>query len=575
LKHNRLPILFLISLFCLSPLVFAAVPASQQMGAIERARELQQEQENLTNQVEKQKTNEKNQENAPVVGPEGPTAKRVLVKSIEVTGVTLFPDYQIRAITSLYENKSLTFNEMQKVADLITDLYRKNGYVISRAYIPPQKIENGVLEIKVLESTVGTIQLKGNRYYSSNLIKSYLTIKSGQPFNYNDLKKDLENINDHPDRSVKAVLAPGNQPGSTDIMLEEKDSLPVHVQLGYNNYLSSFLGRNIYDSTFTDNNLLGHDDILNFNYERGDNNVYYAYTTSYLYPVTHGLDLGASISHSKEVLGGAFAAVGSSGESDIYSFYGSQKLIKTYNITSHFNFGFDYKNVFNYLGGNVSSQDKLRIAKTGFDFQMDDDYGRTIITDGLNFGIPDIMGGTRANIDDSDVPTSRAGADGKFFMDDLNMMRLQKLPFDTSLLWRNNLQFSPSKLTSTEQFQVGGPDNNRGYSPAEYVGDQGYTMNWDLGVPFYFIPRYWDVPGSKSSVYNATRLIGFYDWSNVHLNSLQPGDSKNRTISSAGTGIKFDLPEGLSASYEIAWPLAAMPSDKKGVHQWIEVSVTF
>ncbi len=574
---KRLSILFLIALFCFSPRAFAANPsASQQMSGVEHARQMQEEEENLRKKIEKKKTKEKAKENAAQkIGPEGPTAQKVLVKSIKVTGATLFSEDQIRAITVLYENKSLTFKEVQKIADLITDLYRKKGYVISRAYIPPQKMENGILEIKVLESKVGDIQLKGNRYYSANLIKSYLTIKKGDFFNYNDLKKNLENINDHPDRSVKAVLAPGKEPGSTDVLLEEKDSLPAHVQFGYNNYLSRFLRRNIYNTSFTDNDFLGHDDILNFHYERGDGNDYYSYSTNYLYPVTKTLDLGVWVSRSKEHLGGPFADVNSSGKSQIYSFYGIRKLIKNYNITSNFNFGFDYKDVYNYLAGNISSQDKLRIAKTGFDLDLTDDFGRTIINDDLNFGIPDIMHGAKANIDSTDIPTSRAGADGKFFKDTLNMLRLQKLPFDTSLLWKNQFQFSPSKLTSTEQFQIGGPGSNRGYPPAEFVGDQGYTMNWDFGVPLYFIPRSWNVPTSKSSVYDATRFIGFYDWSNVHLNSLQPGDSKNRTISSAGCGMRFNIPEGFFVSYEIAWPLNAIPSDKKSVHQWIELSKTF
>ncbi len=577
MSSKRPFILFLILLFCFSSRTFAQTPpASQQMSGVERARQMQEEEENLRKRIEKPKKKEKAPEKAaPKIGPEAPTAQKMLIKSIEVTGVTLFSEDKIRAITSPYENKSLTFKEVQKIADLITDLYRKKGYVISRAYIPQQKMENGVLEIKVLESKVGDIQLKGNRYFSQRLIRSYLTIKRGDFFNYNDLKFDLERINDHPDRSVRAVLAPGNQPGSTDVVLEEKDSLPVHVQFGYNNYLSRFLRRNIYNTSFTDNNLLGRDDILNFQYERGDGNDYWSYSTRYLYPVTKSLDLGALVSRSKEHLGGPFTDSNSSGKSQMYSFYGSQKLIKNDDITSHINFGFDYKNVYNYVGGAISSEDRLRIARTGLDFDISDDFGRTIINDDLNFGIPDIMHGDKANIDATDTPTSRSAADGKFFKDTLNILRLQKLPFDANLLWKNQFQFSSSNLTSTEQFQIGGPGSNRGYPPAEFVGDQGYTMNWDLGVPLYFIPRSWKVPASKSRVYDATRFIGFYDWSNVHLNSLQPGDSKNRTISSAGCGMRFNIPEGFSVSYEIGWPLTAIPSDKKTVHQWIEISKTF
>ena len=552
-----------------------AQPTSQQAGGVERARQMQEEQEKLQNQVEQPKAKAKPEEKPAQEAPEGPTAQRVLIKSINVTGVTLFPNNKIRAITSPYENKKLSLKEIQKIADLISDLYWKKGYVISRAYIPQQKMEGGILEIKVIESKVGDILIKGNRFHSTKLINSYLTIKKGDPFNYNDLKKDLENINERPDRTVKSVLTPGNEQGSTNVLLDVKDSLPIHVDLGYNNYLSRFLRGNIFSSTFTDNNLLGQDDILTFDYEVGDYNDYYSYSTHYLYPITKSLDLGAYASHSSEVMQGEFAAVGARGTSSMYGFYGSQQLIKNDDLNSHFNFGFDYKNVYNFLDTGLSSRDLLRIAKAGFDFDLADDWGRTLISDEYDYGIPGIMGGTAEHLSGTDMPTSRAGAGGQFVMDTLNILRLQKLPLDQTLLWKNQLQFSPSTLTATEQYQVGGPANNRGYSVADVVGDEGYSMSWELAQPPYFVPKSWGIPYTNTRIYDDFRFIEFYDWSNVHSNSVQPGDEKNQTLSSAGCGAKLNILKNLSASYEIAWPLMGSSSDGKGVHHWVQVTLSF
>lgn len=155
------------------------------------------------------------------------------------------------------------------------------------------------------------------------------------------------------------------------------------------------------------------------------------------------------------------------------------------------------------------------------------------------------------------------------------MLRLQKLFFDSTLLWRNQLQFSSSKLTSTEQFQIGGPANNRGYPAAEFVGDQGYFMSWELAQPPYFISKSWKIPFTDAKIYDAFRLVEFYDWSNVHLNSLQPGDEKSRTLRSAGCGARINILKNFSGRYEIGWPLDKKPSDGKGVHQWIEITFTF
>ena len=571
---------FVVSSSCIfllfNQISFAASPSpSQQMSGQERARQMQQQAESLQDLIERPITKAKPEEKPVQEALEGPTAERLLIKSIDVPGVTLFPNSTIKAITSPYENKKLTFKEIQKIADLITDLYRKKGYVTSRAYIPKQDIGQGILEIRVLESTVGDIQIKGNRHHSVHLIKSYFTVKKGDFFNYNDIKRDLEHINDSPDISVKAVLAPGKDPGSTDIIMEVNDSLPVHVSFGYNNFLSRTLKRNIYSSTFTDNNLLGQNDILTFEYENGTYNNYYSYSTHYLYHVTKTLDMGVYASRSKEVLGGAFADVDSRGKSRMYGAYGSQELIRNDYLNSHFNFGFDYMDVYNFLSGNISSQDRLRVPKVGFDVDLSDNWGRTLFTVEYDYGVPGIMGGTGEHLGSTDTPTSRAGAGGEFIKDTLNLMRLERLPFDSALLWKNQFQFSPSTLTSTEQYQVGGPANNRGYPVAESVGDEGYTMSWEVSEPPYFVPKYWNIPFTNAKIYDAIRFIEFYDWSNVHLNSLQPGDEKNRTLSSAGCGVRVNILKNFSASYEIAWPLMGKSSDGKGVQHWIEATLSF
>jgi len=546
------------------------------MGGVDRTRELQEQSEELQKQAEKPKESTKAAENAPVETPEAPNATKILVKEINVVGVTLFSAVQIKAITDKFENKELSLKEIQKVADLITDLYRKKGYITSRAFVPPQKIANGILEIKVIEAKVGNIQIKGNHYFSTHFINSYVTLKQGDAFNYTDLKQDLQNVNEHPDLNVKAVLAPGETPGSTDVFLNEKDNLPIHVTIGYDNFLSYYLDRNEYTYTFTDNNLSGHGDILSVQYNRAvESDLYYYYSGRYQYPVTHSLDLGFFYSRSNMLLGRDLLDIDSRGESKMYSFFGSQKLLKDDNLELDLKFGFDYKDVDNFLYGGLSSRDYLRIPNVGFDFDRADDFGRTIIADTFDYGVPGIMGGTKGDLDANDTPTSRAGADGSFSLDTLNLLRQEKLPWDMSLLWKNQLQLTNSKLTETEEFQAGGPSNNRGFGPADVVGDEGYAMSWELAVPPYFISRSSQVPYFKTSMYDSFRFIGFYDWTNVHSNSLQEGYEKNITLGSAGCGARLSILENFYARYEIAWPVQGDPTDGKSVHQWLQFTVTF
>ncbi|MDD5595645.1 MAG: POTRA domain-containing protein, partial [Candidatus Omnitrophica bacterium] len=63
-----------------------------------------------------------------------------------------------------------------KIADKITEIYRKKGRTTSRAYLPPQTIKDGILTIKVIEGKVGKIDIRGNRYFRTSLLEKKLNL---------------------------------------------------------------------------------------------------------------------------------------------------------------------------------------------------------------------------------------------------------------------------------------------------------------------------------------------------------------------------------------------------------------
>jgi hemolysin activation/secretion protein len=319
---------------------------------------------------------------------------------------------------------------------------------------------------------------------------------------------------------------------------------------------------------------LGQDDIFSFQYQLGDGEDLLYLGWRYLYPVTKNLDIGFYAAKSKLSLGREYKDVMSRGKSKVFSLYGTQALVKKDNFNLNLNAGFDYKDIFNFLLGSVSSQDRLRTPKIGLDLDMTDRMGRTIVTQEFSYGIPGIMGGTPEH-PSADKPASRTGSGGEFVKNTLNLLRLQKLPYDATFLWKNQIQISPYILTAAEEFQIGGPANNRGYPPAEFVGDQGYSMTFELSTPVYFIPKNVKFPFIKSRIYDAFRIVAFYDWANARLRRPMAGERKNRTARSAGCGVRFNLPQNFSARFEMGWPLDDTPSDGKHIHKWIEISKSF
>lgn len=560
--------LIIASILLLLPsLVFAQPTAEQQF----RTDELQKKQGDLRKKVEEKKSVPQIKEEAPAPAIAPVSSEKVLVKTIQVTGVTLIPEKEIRAIIQPLENKELNIKDMNQVADRITDLYRRKSYITSRAYLPPQKIEIGILQIRVLEGVTGTTEVKGNRYFKSQLLLNRITLKKGDALNYDILRRDMSKINETADVFSRAVLVPGKEPGYTDIVLEVKDQLPLHAGFTWDNYGSRYIDSDRYNFKVNHNNLLGFGDSLNLQFQMGQQDRYYLENFNYLFPLSGGWKVGASATLSKVKLGQEFEDSNVRGKSKVYSLFANNALIDKENFNFNLNFGFDYKDMVNSQLDAVTSHDRLRVAKLGFDTDITDKFGRTLFTYEFDSGIPNIMGGMGA----TDTNASRPGAGGKFIKNTLNLLRLQNLPLYTNLLWKTQVQLSPYILPSAEQFQIGGIANVRGYGPAESVGDSGLATTLEWSLPVYPIPKQIKVPFSKANLYDALRLAIFYDLGNTHLRRPGAGERKNDTLRSVGCGVRFNLPEDFSIRVDLGWPLDRTPSDSDHLHTWVMVSKNF
>ena len=566
LRSSIFLLLLLVSLILIDKKLF-----TQEVGEVEKIeREIEKE------RLLREKIKEKKER--PVI-KEKPTTKilppaveeKIFIKKINVKGVTLLLEREINEIILSFENKELTLRQMQEVADRITDAYRQKGYVTSRAYLPPQKIKEGVLEIKVIEGATGEIEIKGNRYFRTSFLREKITLKKGEPFNYNILRKDLMEINAHPDRSCRAVLMAGKEPGTTDIVLEVVDRFPVHIGFEWDNFGSRYIGKDRYRLTLTHNNFLGLDDILTLQYQLAEAEAYRLASLHYLFPVAEDLEVGFFFARTKLNLGKDYKDLEARGKSRLYSIYATYSLIDEENIGLNLNLGFDYKDIFNFQLGNETSRDRMRVVKLGLDLDLTDRLGRTLIINELNFGIPKIMGG----LDSQDEKASRVGSGGKFIKNNLSLLRLHRMPFDSTLLLKNQFQFSPYILPACEQFQIGGIANVRGYPPAEKVGDKGYAVTLEWSFPPYFIPKDVKLPFSDVKGYDALRFVIFYDWANTHLRSPQAGEEKDETLSGVGWGLRLTLPENFSARVDFAWPLMESPSDENHLHIWMSISKRF
>lgn len=547
-------------------------PASQTAGGLEKTERAIEKEKELQERI----TTEKKAEEEKEVGVEETAAapaeeRKILIKAIEVRGATLISEEVVSKIKAEYEGKEITIKDMQKICDLITDEYRKKGHVTSRAYLPPQTIKDGLLIIMVTEGQLGSVDIKGNRYFKTALLKKKLLVKEGGFFDYKSLQKSLRDINEHPDRFAKAILVPGEKPGQTDIVLEVKDRLPVHAGLNFDNFGSRYVEKYNYAATLEHNNFLGWDDRVFLKYQRSQSDFQRLKSVSYTIPLNSTFEAGGSYLWSKMKLGKEFEDVDVRGRTEIVRLFLNQTLIDEDLFDLKLNFGFDYKHIENYTASQLTSRDEVRIFRMGFDLDNEDKWGRTIFTMEEDIGIPDLFGGAG----DKDPLATRAGAGGKFFKLAGNVYRLQPMPFDSQILWKNQFQLSNYTLPASEQFQIGGIANVRGYPPAEYSGDRGFATSVEWSFPPYFIPKDTNIPLTQSKLYDAMKFVVFYDLGVIRLKKELAGERKHRTLRGVGFGLRMNLPQEFSVRLEFAYPLAQTPSDENHLHPYISVNKRF
>ena len=555
----------ILSVFSFSILAFSQPPEAQTAGGVTQRQKQMQKFKTLEKRIQEKRAKKEEVTPEEIIPPDqGP---KVLVKEIIVEGVTLLSEQQIREIVAQFEGQELSIQGMQEIADLITDEYRRQGYLTSRAYIPPQTMRDGVLIIRVIEGKLGKLEIKGNRYFSTPLLRKKMGLQPEGYFDYSALQQSLVYINEHPDRVARAVLAPGREPGTTDIIIEVEDESPFHLGFYYDNYGSRYIGRDRYSVVLEHNNLCGQDDKLFIKAQFAETSQLLLQQFRYTYPATQRLELGGHLLFSKLRLGEEFEDLDSEGEAEVYGIFSNYTLIDKNELQLRLNFGFDLKEITNDYSGEQLSRDALSILKLGFDLDREDSWGRTVLTAALDTGIADFLG----SMSEKDADASRTGAGGEFTKGVFNVFRLQPMPLATWLLLKNSFQICNYNLPASEQFQIGGATSVRGYPPGEFSGDEGFYSAAELSIPCYGLSKDIKVPFRQESLYDAFRFVLFWDIGGVTLNNPQAGEEEHETLRAAGFGARLTIPDELECRIEVGYPLSGpTPSDDDHAHIWVE-----
>ncbi len=566
LKAARLVVGFVMAGVLAAPAAQAQVPAlppSAQPDILLEQQRKQEEEKRKLEQLQQPKAPPQIDKPARSRPPKGAEAK-VKVSQFKFSGNTVIRTKELEKVVAPSVGQVLTLRELTEVAGTVSEYYATKGFILAQAYLPPQEIRGGVVEIAVLEGKVGKIGVTGNqRYKSSTILRAMEPVKKQGIIHEATLETALNEMNDYPGLKVRAALKPGETRGLTDLELTAKERIPYTFATDINNYGSRLTGPWVYSGEVGLGNLAGQGDNFLFKGSKSDDNLFFL-NANYLIPITSfGTKLQANWTHSENVIGGEFATLRPVGRADIATIDILQTITRTGQLSLTAVGGFDFKTIRNIIAGNLASKDELRVFHAGVRGDYRDPFlGRTyfglMVHRGVDFWGASVQNapGTSFNVVDANGNNQGAGP-GNFTKVTGDVARFQSLGLpwiqgipvlptifnDSYLILRGTGQLASDRLLSPERFAIGGYYTVRGYPVAERIGDNGYAATAEMVVP---VPVTSKVPFSTQTWKEMFQMAFFVDHAGTFatpLNSVAQGGFGYLT--GAGMGLRVNIPFGV------------------------------
>ncbi|MCP4688332.1 MAG: ShlB/FhaC/HecB family hemolysin secretion/activation protein [Desulfobacterales bacterium] len=508
----------------------------------------------------------------PPVGEDGAhlsTRGMVFVSRFQLEGNTVFSDEMLAPILAPYENREITAEELQEVKSDLTRYYIANGYVNSGAMIPDQKLNNGVVVVRIIEGRLAGMTISGAGRLRIGYIRS--RIERGvdfenEPLNVHELHKSLKLLKQDPRiENVNAELGPGLRPGEADLKIAVDEARAWRAGMAFNNYNSPSIGSYRGEIHVGHMNLTGWGDSLDLNYAltEGLNDYWLNYTI----PVTRWdatITLEGKRSEST-VVAALFKDLDIGSQTTTWSVNVRHPFIKT--LTTELALGlmleknknrvFLLDENFSYSGSHDGENKETVLRFTQQWVKRGNDQVFALFSS-LNFGL-DMLGATVLDYE----------PDGEFFSWVGQCQYVRKLKtLDSRILLRLNVQLSNDPLLPVEKMAIGGHSTVRGYRENQMTTDNGVVAGVEWRAPITTLK----IPGiSKETSDGKLEIAPFFDYGNG-WNTDRPHPDP-RGVYSVGVGLRWYA--GKRLQVEIYWGRALEDVETSGAHDLQDDGISF
>jgi hemolysin activation/secretion protein len=213
-----------------------------------------------------------------------PPAPRFVLRELRFSPSALLDKADLEAIAKRYIGRELDIRDLQGLVAEVNALYQAKGMFTARAILPPQRIQDGIVNVDLVEGRLGTVQVSGNQYTKESYILSRVPLEPGAVIDGRRLERDLKWFNRTNDIALDATMKPGAAFGQSDLVLKVMEPPKYSLRLFADNEGIPSTGRAEAGLSFQDNALSGLGDSLSayYTHSKGADNG----SLSYKLPVT-------------------------------------------------------------------------------------------------------------------------------------------------------------------------------------------------------------------------------------------------------------------------------------------------
>jgi hemolysin activation/secretion protein len=547
-KWPQLALLFIFGIFaCFSLAAFAVtpstvVPPTAQPGVVGET--FKPEQLEAT-------SNPQAMPNQPQAAAEagGPQSQGIKFKLTRVVleGNTVFAFTQLEPLFIKKVGTVITVADLFQIVEDITNYYRNHGYILSRAILPPQHVENGIVVIRIIEGFIQNVSVIGNPRGAKNLVAAYgRNISADRPIRVQTMEYYLLLANEIPGTTARAVLAPSKTTvGASDLNLATYNKI-ITGYFSYDNYGTRYVGPQEDTGSVSVNSIFRSGDSTQVTYGTTPKGRELRY-----FDMNMNTPLGSE--GVRWVFGGndsrtrpLFTLAQLEINGDAKTFYTNLQypVIRTQSTSMTLDAAFSYfDSQVLTISNALLYRDHLRPIQIGGSATIVDRFrGNNLLAFHLKKGI-NFLGATHNT--SPTATTSRPGGRGDFTKMSFQASRLQQLFWRLSFFGLTQGQYAFNPLLTSEQFGFGGSQVGRGYDSAEIIGDRGLSGTAEMRMDFF--------PGKI--LLQTLELYYYYDagviW-NIKFNS---GVNMKSSATSTGFGARFSLLKYIFGNLMFTQPL--------------------